>query len=385
MKRLQAIVVLLFSFICVFTSCEKAPFLTINTPGSINFTEQGGTQKISFTANRDWTVSSSETWCKISPSSGLKSDGEVSFTITCNPNTTYDSRNATVTIKAEELVESITVTQDTNIGLVVTPLSYDIGNRTQRLEVTISTNVDYSVNIDKNCQEWISLTNTKALSSTGLVLSVAENNTYNDREGRVIIRQTNGPLFQTIIIRQGAKYGLFVSPDSYELSNESQTIEIEVNYNVAFDVIIPEEDNGPFVYIIGDMPATKALSSNKYRIGVRANLSDDDRETTITFKQRDGELCGTVYIHQEPGDISVLKPYVLFSYSSRHISPIQIIPVFANWTIFWGSGVFSYWPDEASHVFNRDGVHDVLLSGSEITDFIVSVKGLDMIDLSSFE
>lgn len=284
MDRLLPFVVLL----CLFCSCEKEPFLVLNSPDSVHFTDQGGTQQVSFTANHDWSIMSSASWFKVSPLSGLKSEGEVSLTITCDPNTTYDSRNATVTLRSEDLRRTIKVTQDSNLELSVGQLSYSFDCVAQILEVEVSANVDYAVDIDSSCQEWISQSRTKVLSSNILVFYIGANISSIAREGRINIKQTGGELSQTITIKQSAF------------------------------------------------------------------------------------------------DSSALGPYVLLTFSSKNVQPIQVLPDSARWTILWGDGQYSYWGNSAEHSFEAEGPHEVLLSGSDITEFSTSIKGLEMIDLSNF-
>lgn len=260
----------------------------LNTPDKINFTEQGGTQQVSFSTNYDWSVSSSESWLTVSSLSGLKSDGEISLSITCGPNSTYDSRTSVIVISAGDLKTNITVTQDSNIGLSVGQLSYSLDYTAQVLEIEVSANVNYSVDIDSSCQKWISLNSTKALSSNYLVFQIGSNMSLDAREGIITIKQTEGNLSQTVIVRQRAY------------------------------------------------------------------------------------------------DTSVLTSYVLLSFSSTVIQPIQILPASANWTILWGDGQYSLSGENTGHSFETEGTHTVLLSGSDITEFSTSVKGLEMIDYSNF-
>ena len=476
MNRLVHLAILC-CIIGLVSSCEKDPFLSLKSSNTITFSEQGGTQIVSFTTNRDWTVSSSESWCMVSPSSGLKSEGELSFSVACAPNTTYDSRSATVTIRAEGLMESMMVTQDTNTGILIDKSTYDLDNTAHVIEIGIRANVEYSVVIEDGAKSWLSITKTKALSSDKLELSVAANDSYDEREGRVIVKQNGGDLSQTIFVRQGQSYGLFVttpeynlsneshrltievksnvqysveseaqwikytqpttkslvssqitldidanesyenregrvvvkqvdgdlsgeliirqaetyglmvSPDSFNLTNDAQTIDVEVSYNIDFDVIIPEKDRGSFIsYVdaLGD-GTTKALSMQTFRIGITENKSNTNRSSSITFKQKSGPLSDTVLIEQESNDVSELGHYVQFVFSSRVVQPLQIKPATAKWTILWGDGQFAYSPGDSGHIFEQEGSHIVLLSGSDITSFSTSIKGLELIDLSKFE
>ena len=208
MKRALTIVLALV-FAISFTACEKAPFLTMTEPRNCTFTRDGGTQSFSFTCNRDWSVSSSDSWIKVSPSSGVKSDQEVTITITCSANTTYDPRNATITVRVEELTETISVTQETGLGLIVSPTTFDLTNAAQEIEIEVQKNVQYAVSIDDACKDWISQKGTKALSSEKVTFAIAANETYDNREGKITIKQIEGELASTVIVKQKASNIVF--------------------------------------------------------------------------------------------------------------------------------------------------------------------------------
>lgn len=201
MKRYLALTLVFFSTIAFLSSCEKAPFVTTTGPRSYNFTRQGGTQTFAFSCNRDWSVSSTESWIRISPSSGAASDGDITVTITCSPNTTYDPRSATVTLKVEELTETISISQDTGLGLIVSQTNFDLTNEEQIIEVEVKTNIEFEIFSDA---EWIKKADTKALSSSSLAMSIQANLNLEQRTGTVTIRQKDGDLSSTIVIKQEA-------------------------------------------------------------------------------------------------------------------------------------------------------------------------------------
>ena len=281
-----------FVLLCfLIASCVKDPILTLNTPGSISFSNQGGSQSISFETNREWTVSSSETWCKVAPYSGPATEGMIAVNLTCDPNTSYDPRSAILKIRAGGLVETITVNQDTNLGL-------------------------------------------------------------------------------------------FISPSSYDLTYAAQTIEVEVLHNVYFDVVIP--DNARDWIEVVSNSGTRGLSASKVSLSIALNEALESREASITFYQVDGSRSETLVIRQ--GGLALDNyPYITFAYSSWEIPSFQIAPDFAKWTIYWGDGQFSHSPGKTDHTFVEEGIHNVLLYSTEITDFTVSAKGLEMIDFSNFE
>ena len=90
---------------------QKAPVLTVN-PSSINFASAGGSNSFSVESNISWTVSSSDSWCTVSPSYG-SGNGNVTVNVAANPDPA--ARQTTITISGATLSSSITITQDPNI------------------------------------------------------------------------------------------------------------------------------------------------------------------------------------------------------------------------------------------------------------------------------
>ncbi len=206
MKRFIAFIV---AVICL-AACQKAPFLTMDGPRSYTFTDQGGSQSFSFSCNRDWTVSSSEPWLKISPLSGSASDGDITVTITCGANSSYDPRTCSVVIMSEGLSETISVSQDMNLGLIISPTSYELSNAAQTISVEVQSNIEYAVLIGDDAKDWISQVSTKGLVESIVSLSIAENDGYM-RTGRISFK--SGELIHSILIVQKSRNVFFEDAD----------------------------------------------------------------------------------------------------------------------------------------------------------------------------
>ena len=291
MNRLVHLAILC-CIIGLVSSCEKDPFLSLNSPNTITFSEQGGTQKVSFTTNRDWTVSSSESWCMVSPSSGLKTDGEISISITCGPNTTYDPRNAMIIITSEGQVESIAIAQDSNLGILVDKWTYSLNNKAQLVEIELRSNTDYSVEIEEGSRSWISVSKTKALSSEMLMLNIAANKDINAREGKLKITQTNGNLSQTITILQAEGDMILVDKDSYGLSYKAQDFVIDVVSNVDYSIYADVDWLSVSDYGSSSASYTVSVLENNddthYRVGhiVLSSIGGDISTTATVFQDR---------------------------------------------------------------------------------------------------
>lgn len=224
MKKIIYAAMLLLGVNMALVSCQKAPYLTLNGQKSITFIDDGGTETISFTCNRVWSVKSSESWLKVSLSQGEANEEGVSVTITCDANTTYDPRTATITITSEGFVETVSVSQDTNYGLFTSPNTFELTNAAQNIEIEVQANVEYTVAIDEACKDWISQVGTKALSSDKLIFSIAANERYEDREGKITIREacfaSSSVQPQIITVKQSqAHEGIYIKATAGDVKN----------------------------------------------------------------------------------------------------------------------------------------------------------------------
>ena len=288
MKRIIFAIFVAVSLAFVIPSCQKAPFLTVNGQKSFTFKDAGGSQTFTFSANRDWKVTPSDSWVRVSPSSGSASDGEVTVTITCEPNTTYDPRNTTLTVTIEELMETISISQDTNYGIVIPTKSYDLTSAANTIEVEVQANVQYTVSVSDS---WVMQTGTKGLTKNTLVFSVSENTTYDNRNASITIKsQNNAVADQVITVRQAQKDALIVKDTNFNLPYGGGGVEIKVEANVSFDVT----PNVEWIHFVG----TKALSNSTVSLTVDENPTYSAREGKVEIKQKNGTISHSVTVKQ---------------------------------------------------------------------------------------
>ena len=286
MKRILPLLTIVL--LVVLFSCEKETMLTVDQT-ALSYTDAGGSSSITLTANKPWSATSNQSWCKVSPSGGEEATGS-RISITCDANTTYDARNATVTITCAELTKQVSITQATNNGLLVSQTSYELTKAAQQLSIQVQANVKFSVEVDNACKDWIKYNSTKSLSTSTVVLDIAENKSYDAREGKVTIKQEGGNLSSTVTIKQSQLDGLFITTPEYNLSNEKHTLTVEVNANIDFEVM---SDTDWIVCV-----ETKGLVSNTIILSVDANLGDKDRTGHVRVKQISGDLEATITIKQ---------------------------------------------------------------------------------------
>lgn len=91
-------------------------------PTTLTFEAKGSSQNVTVTCNTDWTASSNQTWCTVSPSF---SSGDGTITVTAVENTSKDPHTATITVTAGTVTKTVTVTQKGKTAIDVNPFDDD--------------------------------------------------------------------------------------------------------------------------------------------------------------------------------------------------------------------------------------------------------------------
>ena len=234
MKKAFYLILTIAALCAGITSCQKAPFITMTGPRSYTFTREGGSQSFAFSCNRDWSISSTESWVRISPSSGSASDGDITVTLTVEPNSAYDPRTATVTLVVEDLSERLSINQDTNLGLFASPTTFELSNEEQTISIKAQSNVQYSVEIDDESKPWVNYINTKGLNESSVTLKVTKNDSY-DRSGKVVLKSDE--LQEVIVIKQKSADVVFDDNTfkTYCINNFDKDGDNEVSLTEALD------------------------------------------------------------------------------------------------------------------------------------------------------
>lgn len=288
-----------FNFLLAFffsalllVSCEKEPILEVSQ-SSLTFTDQGGAQTISFSTNKDWTVSVSggTGWCTISPSSGKSEIRSISVTVEAN--TTYDDRTATITINAEELSKVITISQPKNRAIMLTKDSFEVGSTGGNISVELSSNVEYDVAIPTENQSWITNTTTKGLVTSTLTFAIAPNGTYDSRTGKIIIKDKTTALADTVHVMQTQKDAIILTNKTFNVADTLIVISVELKSNVTYMVTIPSAAQ---LWI--KQLQTKALKTENLQFEIARNTAFLSRSAEIIIIKSLTTLADTLIINQ---------------------------------------------------------------------------------------
>ena len=290
MKQLLYIATLVFT-LCFALSCtkEEPAMLNVDTT-ELNFTKNGGTKIITITTNRNWTAETDASWLTVTESGASTN---TMIMVTAEPNPEYKDRSTIVTIKVENIEQQINVKQSTNQALIISKNDFDLSDEAQTIEVEVETNIDFEYTIDEACKSWISAADTKGLSVNKVNFNISRNDSYGDRQGTIVFKQKGGDLTETVTINQVQNDAIIISEKNYNLSEEEQTLEIEVKANIDFEYTIDQACQSWISAV-----ETKGLSVNKINFNIARNDSYDSREGKIVFKQVEGSITETINIVQ---------------------------------------------------------------------------------------
>ena len=156
---------------------------------------RGGSHRMQFQTNENWTASHTATWATLSQTSG-KGDVDVTLTVADNPS--LSSREDTTTITPAYLQPTRVITRQDGryLKVNVTRISFFKKGGTTDAYL-VDTDADYTISTDDS---WISITHDT--TAHAFTVTVTENTAEDKRTGRVVVAMTNlrdGESFQVEI------------------------------------------------------------------------------------------------------------------------------------------------------------------------------------------
>lgn len=335
MKRLPIFVL---SILLLAVGCEPETILNVPTT-PLQFDADGGTATVDFVANKVWSVSSDASWCKISPGTGDGSENShATVTLTCAPNTDYDTRSCTVTVNCDDASASIAVSQDASNGLIVSQTTFDLPCEAQQLAIEVRANVDYTAKSDA---AWLRVVSAKGLASNTLTLAVDANTTGSARTGSVLVKETSGSLSATVTVNQAQNDVFEVKADqaTENLSEARHKITFTVKTNVEYEVVF--EDPAPdWISIV----STKGVQTDKITLEVAANNTMEARSKNVTIRQKGGNGSHTFLIGQRcRKDIVFDQSRIELPYNGTEAQEVLVqVEASVEYTLFADEGSKKY-------------------------------------------
>lgn len=318
--KCMAIIMMVAAMSILSISCSKEviPEITIPTGSedffkkSMDFGSSASEKKLTFSSNVSWTASVSATragvnWLTVTPSSG--ESGVNSVVVKANENTTYDDRNAVITITAGDSIRRVFVNQKQLDALTLTADRFEVPAAGGTVKVEVKANIAYEVVIPEEYKSWIHLANaaTRGLETTTKTFTIDPSEEYDKREGKIIIK-ANGKE-ETVTVYQIGSGILTLTKNEFNINSAAQEIAIEISSNFDYAVDMPNVD-----WVKEITSNTRGLSSHTLRLAISENQGYDNRTAKIKFYDKNSEVSEIVTINQSQKNALMIekKAYEFF-------------------------------------------------------------------------
>ena len=202
---------------------------------------------------------------------------------------------------------TITILQDEQYGLFVSPEEISVSNQSTVVDVEVKQNVAYDVVIPSDAKSWVSIVNTKSLQTDIISFSLAANNTYIDRESSITIKQTNGPLSATVKFKQAKLDYLSISPNQDSVSYEGGKVEFSVKTNIDYIIKIEEGKDWVSLSEREEKGASDGLSTFVYSVSAIENIETKTRNVSVFITDTEGKKLHTFSLTQGGQPIITFK------------------------------------------------------------------------------
>ena len=214
------------------------------------FAKSGGTQTLSIASGTEPQVTSNQDWCNVA-FVNVTQRGTYTYDITAEANTETEDRTATLSVTAGSFSASVQVTQTAGDGLIVAQNSYEMPSAGGPLEVTLTTNGDYSYTINDSWITEAEVNKARAMTEYTLHFTVSANHGA-ERTGTITF--TLNDLSETVsIVQEAGQGGQGVSGETpYEIAAS-----LGLGWNLGNQ--LDAHNNGVAEEGWGNEPTTQAL------------------------------------------------------------------------------------------------------------------------------
>ena len=276
---------------------EAAPNSNISlNPGSATVSSNSNTQSVIVTCNGTWALSGETvSWCRPSKTTGQNND-VVTFNI--DENNLSDDRNATYTFTCATESAKFVLTQKGKDALTVTKSKFEVSAQGEQIAVEVNANISFDYEIAQADKSWVSYVGSRAMTTSRLLFSISPNEETATREGTITITSEIGK--ETIKIYQfGVSPALVLTQKEYIVPSDGQTIKVELNSNVDYEVAMPSVD------WITESP-TRAISTHTHYYTIASNTTYDNRSAKIHFFNKENNIDEIVEITQLQKDALII-------------------------------------------------------------------------------
>ena len=281
-----------------FVQSGQPKVFETDSEGNYRVVANGGEVEVAVTTNLEYSVvisEDAEEWLSVADTRVVIREDKLTFVVAVNES--FEERSATAELvnSAGEVLQTITFIQDGQSKTFDSngKDSYTINAVGGEVEVIVTTNLEYNVNIPEEAQSWLSVADTRALArEETLIFIVAENDTFDERSASVELVNGEGEVLQTITFVQSGQPKVFESngEDRYTIKAVGGEVSVAVTTNLEYNVVISEDAEEWL-----SLADTRAvIREETLTFIVAENKAYDRRSTTVTLVDNEGNVLQAI-------------------------------------------------------------------------------------------
>lgn len=283
-----------------------------------NVPSNGGTVTIDLSSNFEYEYELPNVdWLKLATGTRGMSSHTIYFEV--SPNEGYDNRSASIRFydPSGTVSETVTVNQAQKDALIISTKEFSVDAAQNYISVDINTNIEYEVEIPQEYASWIRQAEnllTRTLNPYKLDFVISENDTFEKREGKIIIKGRDKDISDVVTVVQAQNDAIFIeSTKNVNVSYEGSVVNVEVNSNVDIELEFLQD----WTHVA---PATRGLVKSSHSFVVDENDTPYERTGIVVIKKLSSSLpADTMYVHQEKGFLTLdVSPGNLSKLLSEH-------------------------------------------------------------------
>lgn len=277
----------------VVTQKQKDAILL--TADKFEVDQEGKTITIEVKANVNYTATISET-CKEWISEEETSTRSLSTTTrkyTIAANAEYEKREGAIIVSNGTLSETVHVYQAGGAILLLTQDIYPVSPEGEVIQVELKSNFEYETKMPE--VDWITVAQTKTVSSHTLYYNILPNESYDSREAQIVYYDKNSNISDTLTIRQAQKDAIVISQKEVSVKSKGATIEVKLSANVDFEMLLPTTNPK----WISEPKDTRAMIEHSKFLVISENVSNSERKASVIFRNKENRsIADTLQITQ---------------------------------------------------------------------------------------
>ncbi len=202
------------------------------SPSNQNVPAAAGTTTFSVSSNGNWTASSNQTWCTVTPSG----TGNGILVATYTENTAITPRIASITVTAAGAPPvTVTVTQDGAAPTVsVTPSNYNVSSQSGFVDFTVTSNTSWTA---VSNQTWCTVSPPSGNGNGVLTAVYEENTTLNQRVATITVSAAGATPASVTVTQAAAGPYLNVEPQNQNVAATAGSTSYNVSSNTSWTAV----------------------------------------------------------------------------------------------------------------------------------------------------